>query len=226
MVAALEAEGAVEQWNGPHGCRLGVMDGRRRGNRRGLEMVDPPGLRLYRGTPGMSALGGHLMAAAAPYCEPRYGGLIERMSYDPAARRWSLTPRRGGGEAAEHEFLVISSALPANSSRWQALFGCEAPLVEAAAAARDVAGLQAAVAAAGAAQSRPVLTVLAGWEGRAAAEWAAAWLPAELMNIEHHPVLQKVVRQPEEWGVAVVLHSTDAFAVANPKAYGGKSSPG
>ena len=66
MVAALQAEGATEQWNGPGGCRLGVMDGRRRGSRDGLQVVDPPGLRLYRGTPTMSALGGHLVAAAAP----------------------------------------------------------------------------------------------------------------------------------------------------------------
>ena len=66
MVGALQAEGAAEQWNGPGGCRLGVMDGRRRGSRDGLQVVDPPGLRLYRGTPTMSALGGHLVAAAAP----------------------------------------------------------------------------------------------------------------------------------------------------------------
>ena len=63
---------------------------------------------------------------------------------------------------------------------------------QAAASDTNVDGLQAAVAAVGATQSRPVLTVLAGWEGQAAADWAADWLPVELMNVDHHPVLQKV----------------------------------
>ena len=28
----------------------------------------------------------------------------------------------------------------------------------------------------------------------------------------------------QEWGVAVAIHSTDAFALANPKAYGGPTA--
>jgi hypothetical protein len=139
MLAALEVEGAVREWAG---CRLGVMDGRRRG----LELVKPPGLRLYRGRPTMASLPAHLLASAAPHCEPRFGGLVESADWDAPSRRWRLGLRgrrragggcadeqEGKGEVHEHEFLVVASSLPASSARWRALFGREAPLVTAAA---------------------------------------------------------------------------------------------
>ena len=82
-----------------------------------------------------------------------------------------------------------------------------------------------AVEAVGAVPTQPVLTVMAAWEAEEAAAWASEWLPCELMNVEHHPILQKVVRQPQpDGGVAIILHSTHAFARANPKAYGKHSS--
>jgi predicted NAD/FAD-dependent oxidoreductase len=222
MLSLLEAEGAVEQWAG---CKLGVFDGRRGG---GLATVEPSAeLRLWRGWPTMAALGEHLLREAAPRCDARFGCQIEQISYSPEHRRWQLTPRGGAGAegAAEHDFLVVTSALPASSERWRALFGCDAPLAEAAAA---VPGLLPAVGAVGAAGAshRPVLTVLASWEGAEASQRVAEWLPCDLMNIEHHPVLQKVVRQSAAGGdsVGVAVHSTHEFATANPKAYGKRSS--
>ena len=153
MIAALEVEGAAQEWTD---CTLGVLDGRRRGNRRGLALVEPAGLRLYRGQPTQASLPVHLLEQAAPHCEPRFGTAIERMAYDGTERRWRLTPR-GGGAEMEHEYLVVSSSLPANSERWSGLFGVEAPLVSAAAGSSSP-ELQAAVAAVGLATSKPVLT--------------------------------------------------------------------
>lgn len=81
-----------------------------------------------------------------------------------------------------------------------------------------------AVSAVGSVPVEPVLTVLAAWEGPEAVAWAESWLPCHLMNVSHHGVIQKVVRQTESWGVGVYVHSTHAFAAAHPKAYGAQSS--
>jgi predicted NAD/FAD-dependent oxidoreductase len=242
MVAALEAEGAVEEWSD---ATLGILH-----QQRGLEIVKPPGLRLYRGRPTMSALAEKMLAASAPFCDQQYGDLIQRVSLDPAPvdaqQRWRLSTRSGA--CSNHEFLVVASSLPANSGRWKGIFGdeAEAPLVEALSSAlaaaeastgpaagqqQQLEELQAAasaIASVGSVPTQPVLSVMVAWGGvfgPEAAAYAEAWLPCELMEVKDHPVLQKVVRQPQpDGGVALILHSTHEFAAAHPKAYGRQSS--
>ena len=63
------------------------------------------------------------------------------------------------------------------------LFGVAAPDSWLQCGPAGVPGLQEAVAAVGAVESRPVLTVLAGWEGPDAAAWAANWLPCEAARL-------------------------------------------
>ena len=217
LLTELQAEGAAERWDG---VSLGSLDAATGVSRR----VDVPGLVLWRGEGAAADLCDHIVRAAQS--EVRYGTQVAGLGWD--GDRWELRGR-DGEVVGRHRRLVVSGSTMGHP-RWRSIYGTEPPLASVRDAWGDAhPGLDAALSAIGAVESRPVLTVLAGWEAAAGAGGDDALLldrllEFDLLHVEGHPVVRKVARHRGPWGLSVAVHTTHEFAASCAGVHGHKSA--
>lgn len=160
-------------------------------------------------------------ASAEPLAEVTYNTLVTGIA--STEQGWQLTAQ-DGRDLGSFDWLCLATAAPAHP-RWSQNFGGEPPLAVAAAALGDE-GLHVSLRSVAEIRNKPVAACMLAYESEAADAWAR--LPFIKAVVEGDPVLSRIVVQrgangprwrtvagralPVSGAVAVVLHSTHAFA--------------
>eukprot|EP00457_Paulinella_chromatophora_P006257 gb/GEZN01006275.1/.p1 GENE.gb/GEZN01006275.1/~~gb/GEZN01006275.1/.p1 ORF type:complete len:508 (+),score=41.51 gb/GEZN01006275.1/:31-1554(+) len=153
-----------------------------------------------------------------------FGKMVRALEPPSGLKGWRLRDQ-DGELLGEYDWLVVAGSGPAHS-RWRAVFGGEPPLVKAASVLSIDTGkeyLSRAIEVIEAMGSLPVQALLMAFEGDSARAWNA--LPFSLLEVKGHDVLAKVsIQRLSEELVAVVAHSTHAFAESARDTHGSSST--
>ena len=171
---------------------------------------------LFVGEGGvMGNLAASLIEGTGANVKTKYNSMVRGLERAPNGDDGSWILRNGAGEIlGEADWLVVAGSGVAHP-RWTAPFGNEPPLVEAAKALGD-SQLDSSLKAIASQTASPVIAVFFVLSGSEAQRWL--YLPFKVAKIEGNEVLGKVMIQrtgEEGYEVAVVLHSSRAFAETN-----------
>ncbi|GMH53589.1 hypothetical protein TrST_g6848 [Triparma strigata] len=180
---------------------------------------------LFVGEGGvMGNLAASLIEGTGANVKTKYNSMVRGLERAANGDDGSWILRNGAGEIlGEADWLVVAGSGVAHP-RWTATFGNEPPLVEAAKALGD-SQLDSSLKAIASQTASPVIAVFFVLSGSEAQRWLD--LPFKVAKIEGNEVLGKVMIQrtgEEGYEVAVVLHSSRAFAETNKGVYGSTSS--
>ena len=215
LARELIREGDLEQWK----CSLAVLDA----NDGKIQAVDPSTQpSLYRGVPHMANLCERLLSCEhdAFRVDLRCSSLITKTWWNASAGAWDVEFTSSHSISRErHDYLLVTSALLMNGARWGKLFpGKEAPMVEAARLwKREHPDILTAVESVETQTSRPIIVTMF-LLNRGVAEN----LPFDMVHIENHDSLRKIVVDKRKGGV--VLYSTHAYAEEHSSLQSRKSS--
>eukprot|EP00927_Polykrikos_kofoidii_P051119 TRINITY_DN44925_c0_g1_i1.p1 TRINITY_DN44925_c0_g1~~TRINITY_DN44925_c0_g1_i1.p1 ORF type:complete len:398 (+),score=63.50 TRINITY_DN44925_c0_g1_i1:65-1258(+) len=183
----------------------------------------PARLRFNGGAAGMAGFCDALLRGCTPcgnfLADRKYGAMVRGVER-AADGTWTLLDG-DEGVLGNFDWLMVSGSGIAHP-RWTATFGGPPPLAAAAEKLGDD-GLNSAICAIAAVESRPVTAALFAFEGEPAKAWAA--LPWAKAIVQEDAVLARIVVQRVNAEMtAVVLHSTHAFAERVNNVYGQTST--
>jgi hypothetical protein len=212
IVAELEAAGVVQRFAGAVGTlHVDSSDGSLTAFEAG-QLARPA---EWAGIPGMSAICDHLGRGA----ETRFGTMVAQIERSSAGV-FTLTDQKGE-RLGEFERIVVTSHTLAHS-RFERVFGRPAPL-QALAREADSAQLSRLVELIEQVPSTPVMAMLLAFSPADAPALAA--LPFAAADVRGSALISKVVVQSAPSGhIALVVHSTPAFAAEHADVHGSSST--